>query len=297
MPVSPKSHFRDQLRAIGQAMEEQMPQPFFSVDAALDSQSRQLGVWAGRIPAVEKASWPLATARTDIAFAASRPTCWSSAIPRNFHYGAGMGSNPILMMQAVGASVIRAKRALVDKPIVIAAAVCDGWFNDAEFPPYSAVFDLLQNCQHPADMVAHEEELATDPGWVYRYRYEYGYHPFHAFSMVYVGGIAREYSPPKCSSPAPSDRTTPGPWVPAPPPPSRRHCARRRHPRPEAAGARRARALQAGLPPRDRHGRHALRPDFGNAELWTLNMAQSGHSASRTPRYRAGDDGSPSLSP
>lgn len=194
VPVSPKSHFRDQLRAIGEAMEARMPQPFFSVDAALDSRSRQLGVWAGRIPAVEKASWPLATARTDIELPIEPADVLVVGVPRNFHYGAGMGSNPILMMQAVGASVIRAKRALVDKPIVIAAAVCDGWFNDVEFPAYSSVFDRLQTCQHPADMKAYEEEFSTDPRWIEKYRDEFGYHPFHAFSMVYVGGVAREYT-------------------------------------------------------------------------------------------------------
>ena len=43
-------------------------------------------------------------------------------------------------------------------------------------------------------MVAHQEALATDPEWVDRYRHHYGYHPFHAFSMIYVGGIARDHS-------------------------------------------------------------------------------------------------------
>ena len=105
-----------------------------------------------------------------------------------------MGSNPILMMQAVGSSLVRAKRALVKRPIVIAAAVCDGEFNAADFPPYEAAFELLQSCQHPADMVQHQELLATDPVWVDRYRHHYGYHPFHAFSMIYVGGIARDHS-------------------------------------------------------------------------------------------------------
>ncbi len=115
-------------------------------------------------------------------------------IPRSFHYGPGMGSNPILMMQAVGSSLIRAKRALVTRPIVIAAAVCDGDFNPVDFPPYEAAFELLQSCQHPADMVEHQEVLATDPVWVDRYRHHFGYHPFHAFSMIYVGGIARDHS-------------------------------------------------------------------------------------------------------
>ena len=45
-----------------------------------------------------------------------------------------MGSNPILLMQAIGASLARAKRALRPHPVVIAASVCDGWFNEHEFP-------------------------------------------------------------------------------------------------------------------------------------------------------------------
>lgn len=192
VPVSTRSRFRDQLTAIGRRIEEAMPQPFFSVDAVLDSRNRQLGVYAGRIPDVERAAWPLATARTDLPVPGDPADVLVVGVPRNFHYGPGMGSNPILMMQAVGASLVRAKRALVDKPVVIAAGICDGWWNSTEFPPYEAAFELLKRCHHPADMVAHQEELATDPEWVYRYRHHFGYHPFHAFSMIYMGGVARE---------------------------------------------------------------------------------------------------------
>ena len=193
VPVSARSRFRDQLRAIGEAMEARMPQPFFAVDAVLDSRSRQLGVVAGRIPEVEKATWPLAGQRTDLDLGEDRADVLVLGIPRTFHYGPGMGANPILMMQAVGASLVRAKRALVDRPIVIAAAVCDGQTHE-DFAPYPAAFELLRTCQHPADMVAHQEALASDPEWVRRYRDEHAYHPFHAFSMIYVGGIARDHS-------------------------------------------------------------------------------------------------------
>ncbi len=193
VPASTESRFREQLTAIGQTMEAAMPRPFFTVDAVLDSQSRQLGVFAGTVPEVEKASWPLATARTDVRLEGPPADVLIVGVPRNFHYGPGMGSNPILMMQAIGASVVRAKKALTARPTVIAASVCDGWFNDAEFPPYRATYEALQQCQHPADMTRYEEQLATDPEWVYRYRHHYGYHPFHAFSMTYMGGIAREH--------------------------------------------------------------------------------------------------------
>ena len=193
VPVSTRSRFRDQLTAIGQGMEAAMPQPFFTVDAVLDSQSRQLAVRAGRIPDVERSTWPVASERTDLPVDGEPADVLVVGIPRTFHYGPGMGANPILMMQAIGSSVVRAKRALVERPIVIAAAVCDGQTHE-DFAPYGAAFELLQSCQHPADMVAHQELLATDPEWVRRYRDEHAYHPFHAFSMIYVGGIARDRS-------------------------------------------------------------------------------------------------------
>lgn len=194
VPASSSSRFREQLTAIGQKMETAMPRPFFSVDAVLDSRSRQLGVYAGTIAEVERASWPLATARTDLQLDTEPADVLLIGIPRNFHYGAGMGSNPILMMQAIGSSVVRAKRALVEKPIVIAASVCDGWFNLTEFPPYEEAYGMLQTCQRPADMRQYEEQLATNPEWIYQYRFNFGYHPFHAFSMIYMGGIAREHT-------------------------------------------------------------------------------------------------------
>jgi len=192
MPVSTGSHFRHQLAAIGKRMESAMPQPFFSVDAVLDASARQLGVFAGAIDSVEGASWPLATERTHVALPGEPADVLVVGLPRSFHYGPGMGSNPVLMMQAIGSSIARAKAALRPHPVVIAASVCDGWFNDDEFPAYRAVYEALQDCNHPSEMRRFEEELCTDPEWVHRYRFRYGYHPFHAFSMTYVGGLARE---------------------------------------------------------------------------------------------------------
>jgi len=192
VPVSTGSHFRHQLASIGQRMESAMPRPFFAVDAVLDSASRQLGVFAGAIPSVEEVSWPLAAQRTDVVMTGEPADVLLVGVPRNFHYGPGMGSNPILMMQAIGSSIVRAQGALKPNPVVIATAVCDGWFNDTEFPPYRDVYEALQSCAHPAEMVAHQERICTDPEWVQRHRFAYGYHPFHGFSMTYVGGVARE---------------------------------------------------------------------------------------------------------
>jgi hypothetical protein len=173
-------------------MESAMPVPFLPIDAVLNSRAEQLGVFAGTIPDVETASWPLATARTEMTIPGEPADVLIIGMPRSFHYGNGMGSNPILLMQAIGASIARAKQALRPHPVVIATSVCDGWFNEHEFPCYEAVYDLLQTVDRPVDMVGFEDEVATDPEWIYRYRFAGGYHPFHPFSMLYMGGLARE---------------------------------------------------------------------------------------------------------
>lgn len=190
VPISSDSHFRHQLTHIGRKIEGAMKRPFFAVDAVLDNQGRQIAVAAGAIPDVERASWPVASKRTEIALDEEKADVLVLGMPRSFHYGPGMGSNPILMLQAIGASMARAAGALNPGAVVICASICDGWFNDEWFPPYREVYERYQRCTHPAEMQRFEDDLANRPDYVHQFRHGYGYHPFHAFSMLYMGGIA-----------------------------------------------------------------------------------------------------------
>jgi hypothetical protein len=190
VPISSGSHFRHQLTQIGQAIEAAMKRPFFTVDAVLDSQSRQIAVFTGAVPEVEQASWPIAAERTEVELDAEPADVLVIGMPRSFHYGPGMGSNPILMLQAIGSSVARAAGALKPDPVVICTSVCDGWFNDEWFPAYREIHERYQQCAHPSEMTAFEDEFATRADYIDRFRNHYGYHPFHAFSMLYMGGVA-----------------------------------------------------------------------------------------------------------
>jgi hypothetical protein len=194
VPVSPHSRFRAQLRRIGEAIESAMKHPFFAVDAVLNGQNQQLAVFAGRLADVEAATWPLAGQRTEVRIPGEPADVLLLGIPRTFHYGPGMGTNPLLFKQAIGASLARAWGALKPYPVVVAACVCDGWFNDEWFPAYRQIYDLLQRCHAPEELVRYEDEVCTDPEWVRRYRYGYAYHPFHGFSMAYLGGLADRYA-------------------------------------------------------------------------------------------------------
>ena len=191
LPINTQSHFRHQLRAIGKKMEEKMGREFFTVDSVIDTNARIIKSFAGRIDDVEKAAWPIASQRTDVKLNQKEKfDVVVVGIPRNFHYGPGMGSNPIMFMQSIGAVVARCADVLSKDCVVIAASICDGWFNDEWFPYCRELFDKLQNCNTPWDMVRYEEDLANRPEYIYKHRNAYAYHPFHGFSMVYFGGVA-----------------------------------------------------------------------------------------------------------
>jgi hypothetical protein len=98
------------------------------------------------------------------------------------------------MKQAIGAAVSRAYGALKPGAVVIAAAICDGWFNDEWFPAYHEVYDRLQRCTSTDEMAMYEDDLSTKAEYIRLYRYAYAYHPFHAFSMTYFGGIADRFA-------------------------------------------------------------------------------------------------------
>ena len=193
LPVSTQSYFRHQLRSIGKAIEAAMGKKFFIVDAVLGSQAQILGVYAGAADEVEEESWKLAERRTNV-YLPHKVDVLVGGLPRTFHYGPGMGTNPILMLQAIGATLARCSDVFNAGGVIIAASLCDAWFNDAWFPAYREVFALFQKVATQSEMSQFEEEVTTRSDYVYKYRHAFAYHPFHPFSMVYMGGLAAKHA-------------------------------------------------------------------------------------------------------
>ncbi len=151
VPVNSHSEMRGKFDAIGRYMEERMGKPYFVCDAVLDTNSRQIGVFAGTAEEVQKASWALADKRTYVPWAKKKYDVMVFGMPQEFHYGNGMGTNPIFILQAISAQIIRHKRVLVDNPVIICSSLCNGYFHDEEFPSYRETFELFQRlCQHPS---------------------------------------------------------------------------------------------------------------------------------------------------
>jgi len=193
LPASTGSTMRKQFDSIGRAMEKGIGKKFFSVDAVLGQKAQVLGVYCGATEEVQKASWPLADRRTNVELNITGPAdILVYGLPRNFHYGPGMGSNPILMLQAIGAQLIRCWNVFKEGGVIIAPAVCDGWFNDEWFPSYEATYEKMQEFEHPEDILKSEfvYEASTNPEYIRLFRDEFAYHPFHAFSMISCGQIA-----------------------------------------------------------------------------------------------------------
>jgi nickel-dependent lactate racemase len=186
-------HMRKQFRSIGEAMEKGIGKRFFAVDAVLGQRSQVLDVKAGVLDRVEAATWPLADRRTNVALDMPEPAdVLVIGLPRNFHYGPGMGTNPILMSLAIGGQLSRCWHAFREGGVVIAASICDGWFNPHWCPSYPETYAALERHVHAADFLHSEEASAIVANYDYRWQYSnrYTYHPFHAMSMISGGSAA-----------------------------------------------------------------------------------------------------------
>lgn len=193
-PVSNHSLMRRKFDSIGEYMEKCMGKKFFTCDAVLDTNARQIAVFAGGAKEVQALSWEVADKRTYVPFAEKKYDVMVFGMPQAFHYGNGMGTNPILMLQAISANIIRHKRVMKDNCVVICSSICNGYFHDEEFPSYRETYELFQRDYHNIlpDIEKFGEYLSTKQEYIDKYRYNYGYHPFHGFSMISCGHIAEQ---------------------------------------------------------------------------------------------------------
>lgn len=190
-----KSGMRKRFDAIGKAIEKGMDKKFFFVDAVLGTDNQVLGVYAGDGNEVQRESWKLANKRTKVYLdIKDRFDVLVFGEPRVFHYGPGHGTNPILMLQAIGAQLTRNYDVLNENGVVICASLCNGWFNDEWFPSYHEVYDKLQGVSNFAEIVRFEDEVSNRPEYIYKYRFCYSYGAYHAFSMVTCGTIALKHT-------------------------------------------------------------------------------------------------------
>jgi len=188
-----KSKMRDQFQSIGMAIESQLEKSFFAIDAVIGKTAEILDVKAGRIEEVEKATWPLADKRTNITLQdLSQPAdILLIGLPRDFHYGPGMGTNPILMSLGIGVQFSRCAHALRPDPVIIAIAACDGWFNDSWFPSYETTYNALQKFSSAEEFLSSNKaaQISCDSEFCFSYSNRYTYHPFHAMSMTSGGSV------------------------------------------------------------------------------------------------------------
>jgi nickel-dependent lactate racemase len=190
--ASTSGMMRTQMRSIGEAMERGIGKRIFAVDAVIGQRSQILDVKAGRLDLVEQTTWPLAEKRTNIYL--NMPEAADILImglPRNFHYGPGMGTNPILMSLAIGGQLSRSWNCFRPGGVIIAASLCDGWFNRFWFPSYERTYMDLQRYCTASEFLASDDacEIINDYEYRFQYSNQFTYHPFHAMSMISGGAV------------------------------------------------------------------------------------------------------------
>ena len=191
-PVSCHSLMRTKFDEIGKHMEKKMGKKFFCCDAVLDSSARQIGVFSGYAAKMQPTSWELADKRTYIPWATKKYDVMIFGMPQAFHYGDGMGTNPIMLMQALSAQIIRHRRVMSDNCVLICASLCNGFFNDELWPYTREMYNLFTQGYMNVlpDLAQLDESFATSKKYIDKYRFENAYHPFHGFSMTSCGHIA-----------------------------------------------------------------------------------------------------------
>ena len=117
-------------------------------------------------------------------------------MPQKFHYGDGMGTNPIQMMQALSAQVIRHKRVMKENCVIICSSICNGYFHDERWPYLRELYNMFQHdyMQILPDMDRYGEYFATNEEYIRKYRFANAFHPFHGFSMMSCGHLAEEHT-------------------------------------------------------------------------------------------------------
>lgn len=190
-PVSTHSLMRHKFDEIGQHMEARMGKKFFCCDAVLDTGSRQIEIWSGYAKEMQPLSWKMADWRTYVPWAKKKYDVVVFGMPQDFHYGDGMGTNPIQLMQALSAQVIRHKRIMSERCVYIAFSACDGFFNDARWPYAREVYEIFQkNGNVLPDMDAYGAAFGQRQDYIDKYRFAGAFHPYHGFSMMSCGHIA-----------------------------------------------------------------------------------------------------------
>lgn len=191
-PASTHSLMRKKFDHIGMHMEKCMGKKYFTCDAVLDTKANQIAIFSGYAKDIQPLCWEIADKRTYAKWADKKYDVMVFGMPQAFHYGNGMGTNPILMLQAISAQVLRHKRVMSDNCVIICSSICNGYWHEEEFPSYEATYEIFQKDYNNIlpDVAKYGEYMATRQEYVDKYRFNYGYHPFHAFSMISCGHIA-----------------------------------------------------------------------------------------------------------
>src|SRR5699024_506096 len=159
-----ESLMRNKFDEIGMHMEKEMGKKFFCIDAILDTSARQIAIYSGYAKEMQPISWETANERTFVPYANKKYDIMVFGLPQSFHYGDGNGTNPIMLMQAISAQVIRHRRIMSNKCVILVSSTCNGNFHEEIWPYTKEMYDMFQKeyMNTLPDMNRYGEYFATN---------------------------------------------------------------------------------------------------------------------------------------
>lgn len=196
--LNPSSRFHGVLGKMGALVEERVKTRLFTVETVINYRFpyRIAGIYAGGVTATHKRTLEHLFRQQN---APRRRQCdvLIYGVPDMSPYATYAGMNPVLVHNLALGYIFQAymEAPLVKKGgVLIVANPCDYRFDDLHHPSYREFYDrVLARTLDGGEMRKDEEEFASRPDYVHRYRNGYGYHGAHPFFVWYAGSHARRH--------------------------------------------------------------------------------------------------------
>jgi hypothetical protein len=200
---SARNPMHDILDEMGSLVEERLgKERFFKIETLQKNFFQVARFWAGSIPETRKAALAEIrkrfTRRRDML--AEKADIVLYGVPEGSPYAAFSRTNPFLSIISNGLGYLGGVIQGMGKPgctVILCTPAREDW-DLPRFGPYKKLFEeVLPHCRDPYEIQAtYGEEYASDPEFIYNYRFRYSHHPalpiFAAFPLrrlTYAGRV------------------------------------------------------------------------------------------------------------
>jgi len=187
-----RNRMHEMLDAMGAVVDEALgAERIFKIETSMANPLQVGRVWAGSIAACRAEVLALERSqhgdRRDLV--EEKVDVVLYGVPEWSPYAAFSAMNPLLTLSSTGLGYLGGVIEALGKPgcSVIMATPCPDRWNDATHPSYREVWDrVLGDTRDPHEiMERYEDEFASRPDYIHKYRHEHGFHPVHGLMATH----------------------------------------------------------------------------------------------------------------